>query len=290
MPTSFERAKTVIDALMPVAAGLVKTGTVEDMVKTRLASLSQAYGGRLLNGNRQPVDYSKMTTHIAYTYRCLGAHADWVFKALSLDGGAVRARLSAKTAKIAAIGGGPGSDIAGILKFAILRNLTKAKYEFVVLDREEAWERCRSELTATFLNELDISQSYQSLDLALGEPWTSDWKFLDSDIFTFSFSLSEVWSFNQEGSVSQFLDRVISKSKKGALFCYIDNGGNNFTPLIDNELGSRADLELLGSDDDERMLLSYGEQCDVLENVYRTKFGQRPKLTGNVAMRLWKKL
>jgi hypothetical protein len=289
MPTGFERAKLVIDALMPIAEQLVQEGSVDAVIQKRLNSLSQAYGGRLLVANRQPVDYTKITTHIAYTYRCLGAHSDWVFKALSLAGTAVVEQIGRSPIKVCSIGGGPGSDIAGVMKFAGTWNLANTAFNFDVLDRETAWNRARSELTATFRPQFTISERHIALDLAAGPEWVMQWDFSDADIFTMSFALSELWSFDSNGSVSKFFDRLISDSKCGAIFCYVDNGGDNFTPRAE-ELFYRDDVEILGSNEDDRLLLSNDEQCSVIEIPFRHRFGQRPKLTGNVAMRVWRKI
>lgn len=289
MPTLFERARRVIERLLPIAEKLVHEITVDEMVKRRLKALSGGYGGGLLREDRKPIDYTKMTTHIAYLYRSFPAHADWVYKALCLGSQKVVAAFSQDTVTVACIGGGPGSDIAGVMKFAEKNNLLSARYHFMVLDRQPAWEFARRELVDSYGKPFRIKEYFEPLNLAGGEPWADDWAFSKSDLFIFSFVLSEVWCFNKDGSVSQFLDRLINAAKKGALFCYVDNGGTSFTPLAQSEFDSRTDLKRIGSVDDERLLLSYDEQCSVVEDVFRDRFGQRPKLTGNVALRLWAK-
>ena len=291
MTTCFERAKKVVDALIPVAEKLINDSTpVDVVVRKRLNALSGGYGWNLLNIGRSPIDYSKTTTHIAYIYRSFSAHADWVFKALNMASPAVTKALAADELKVACIGGGPGSDIAGVLKFAEAHGLLAKEFEFIVLDREPAWRRARNELIATYEGEAEATLSYQALDLADGSPWTDNWEFANSDLFVLSFALSEVWSFNKDRSVSQFLDRLITSARPGAIFCYVDNGGDKFTPLIEEEFDARDDLEIMGSRDDDRLLLSHDEQCSAIEEEYGERFKQRPKLTGNVALRVWKKL
>lgn len=289
MTTCFERAKLVIDALIPIAEKLVHGDSVDGMVRKRLSALSGGYGWGLLSAGRSPIDYSKLTTHIAYMYRSFSAHADWLYKALNLAPAAVRQALSGDRVRVSCIGGGPGSDIAGVLKFAEQHDLIGNSFEFTVLDREPAWRRARRELVGTYSGSASVEETFQALDLASGNPWTDDWEFADADLFTISFALSEVWSFNKGRSVSQFLDRLISQARPGAIFCYIDNGGDKFTPLVEQEFETRDDLELIGSRDDDRMLISFDEQCGALEDAYRARFNQRPKLTGNVALRMWRK-
>lgn len=286
----FNRAKQVIDQLIPVAEKLIKDSSpVDSVVKKRLSALSGGYGFGMLNVGRSPIDYSKTTTHIAYMYRAFGAHADWTYQTLQLAPGAVASALESSRPHVACIGGGPGSDLAGTLKFAVEHNLDDREFEFTILDREPLWHRSREELIATYEGEVDVAHRSEGLDLASGPPWVASWDFAAADMFTFSFVLSEVWSFNKKRSVSQFLDRLISQAKSGAIFCYVDNGGSNFTPLVEQEFETRSDLKLIGSRDVERLLPGFDEQCSVLEDAYRARFNQRPKLTGNVAMRLWQK-
>lgn len=286
----FSRAKQVIDQLIPVAEKLIKDGSAVDaVVKKRLSALTGGYGFGMLNVGRSPIDYSRTTTHIAYMYRTFSAHADWTYQALQLAPAAVTSALATTKPQIACIGRGPGSDIAGTLKFASEHNLKDRKFEFTVLDREPLWHRSREELLATYDGQVEVRHKSEALDLASGPPWVSSWDFVAANLFTFSFVLSEVWSFNKDRSVSQFLDRLISQANHDAVFCYIDNGGSKFTPLVEQEFDTRSDLKLIGSRDVERLFPGFDEQCDVLEDAYRGRFNERPKLTGNVAMRLWKK-
>jgi hypothetical protein len=286
----FYRAKEVIDEMVPIAEGRIEGTTIEKMVKKRLSALTGGYGWGLLSIGRKPIDYTKLTTHIAYMYRSFSAHADWVCQALDHASIIVASRFKKRKIRIACIGGGPGSDIAGVLKFAEEHQLLDAKFEFTVLDREEAWDEVRDALINTYEGEANTTTTYQLLDLAAGEPWTDDWSFVESDLFIFSFVLSEVWSFNKSGSVSGFIERLVSKAPKGALICYVDNGGSNFTPLVEKEFDGRKDLKLIGSRDSDRLFMDFDEQCAVIEDAYRGRFGERPKLTGNVALRVWQKI
>ncbi|WP_397576941.1 hypothetical protein [Sphingorhabdus sp.] len=288
--TNFERAKLMIDAMMPIADLHERDATAEESVKRRLQMLTEEYGGRLLNSGRNPIDYSKITTHIAYTYRSLPAHSDWMYKALTHARKSVLAKMTGKKVRVACIGGGPGSDMLGVLKFANENSLNDKKFAFAVLDREKAWNGCRRHLVDTFEGELSVSQKHINLDLANGSPWTTNWGWLDADIFTFSFVLSEVWSFNEKRSVSEFIDRVIGGAGEGAIFCYVDNGGDNFIPLMEAEFDNRPDLRRIFSRDFSRLLMSYEEQSSAVEATYGTIFGQSPKLKGNVSMRVWKKI
>jgi len=83
---------------------------------------------------------------------------------------------------------------------------------------------------------------------------------------------------------------LISKAKKGSIFCCVDNGGTNFLPLLIGEFDKHDDLKLIAWKDENPMYVSFDEQCDILKDAYKSSFGQMPKLTGNVSIRVWKKV
>ncbi len=173
------------------------------------------------------------------------------------------------------------------MKFASANGLARAKFHFTILDRQPAWDRVRRELVQTYKAPFKLKESFQSLNLVKGKPWTDDAAYLDSDIFTFSFCLSEVWALDSKGSVTAFLNEAIDGAKVGAIFCYVDNGGTAFTPRVEAIFDEHSEIELIATKDDPRILMNFDEQCCVVETPFRERFRQRPKLTGNVSMRVW---
>ena len=241
-----------------------------------------------MSSTRAPIDYSSIEVQIAYAFRCLAAHGDLLHRTLIGCNSHVLSRLTGESIKVACVGGGPGSDALGFVKFAERQGLTAKPVEFVFLDREPAWQTVRSALFPTF-GTFPASSRFVQTDLATGSPWTSDWSFIDADLFTFSFALSEVWAFDGSGSVSNFLNFVISGAKSGAMFAYTDNGGPSFLPLAEKIFEARADLTRVFTADDTWMLIGGDEQQSAI-NGYITRFGQESKKTGNVNRRLWAKV
>lgn len=278
---NFERARIVLDKLTAGAPG-----ALDALVRGQLAYLTGQYP-RLLYKTRPPLDYSAPATHVAYVYRCVPAHGQWLYHAL-LDAHAHAASLFKQdVVKVAAVGGGPGSDLLGVMKYARAGRLEKAHVAFKLLDHEPSWQGVASKIASTYAGERPLDFSFEHLDLASGSPWTASQEFLAADIFTFSFALSEAWVFDVDGSVTAFLNYVISNAKPGALFVYVDNGGPSFSGLAEPHF-TRKDLQLVASSDDQRRLLGSDEQSDAVA-VYKERFGQSPKLQGNVSYRVWKK-
>ena len=103
------------------------------------------------------------------------------------------------------------------------------------------------------------------------------------DVLTLSYTLSEVWRYNDDGSVEANIDRIISALRPGALVLYSDNSGEHFDPHAEAFLFSRADLIDVDRHQHDHMLIGGDEQKDVLQE-YRTWMGgslvTHPKLTG----------
>lgn len=287
MLTNFDRVLLVLDDLDRQAVE-VEGKSVDASVKSRLNSLSSAYS-MLMNVDRSPIDYSSADTQIAYSFRCLASHGDLLYRTLSSAKSAVLKAVGGGSIKIACIGGGPGSDALGFIKFAERNGLEKRKIKFVFLDYEAAWKTVRDALFATF-GETSYTRKSVKTDLALGAPWADSWSFNDADIFTFSFALSEVWAFDAAGgSVSKFIDRLISGARAGALFVYVDNGGDAFLPLAEKAIAERSDIVEVFSEDDTWMLIGGDEEKSTL-NKYSARYDQSLKITGNVNRRIWKKI
>jgi hypothetical protein len=162
--------------------------------------------------------------------------------------------------------------------------------EFITLDKERMWTVIRDRLVNKS-KPLRVTDTFQELDLTKKGSWTSNWDFVDADVFMMSFVLSEVWCYNENNSITEFLQKIADKAKSGSLFVYLDNGGDDFSPLIESEYQDRKDLRIVFSEDDERMRISPHESRDVLEDAYMNKLdGARTKMGGNVAVRIWRKI
>lgn len=282
---NFDRVNAVLGRLVHSAG--MPAAKLDSQVQAQLQYLSSQYP-RLLSIGRPPVDYSAAATHIAYVYRCAAAHGQWVYHALLAAHSRAARFFKQKMVRVAAVGGGPGSDMLGVMKYSQTMGLTSSTVSFKLLDHEPSWEGVWDEFARTYDGSRSLNAKYEHLDLAKGAPWTASDEFLSADIFTFSFSLSEAWTFNGGGSVTAFLDHVISNSRQGALFVYVDNGGPSFNSRVEAHF-NRKDIRLIASSDDNRRLLGADEQASAV-GEYRARFGQAPKLTGNVSYRVWEKL
>jgi Putative SAM-dependent methyltransferase len=286
--TIFELVKIALDELY--VQGKKSHGNALDaLIEKQIKTLSTSYAN-LTAATRQPIDYKDASTRFAYVYKYVASHGDYIVQALSHGKRKLGESLFAKSSlKVSCIGGGPGSDVIGVLKFLDeeISSESVSKLTCYLLDREQAWADTWVDLGDSLSTEVTLNVNFQPLDVTRPDSWSQQTKFFSADLFTFSYFLSEVQSLNSDGVVTDFVKRVFSEAKSGALFLYIDNGGELFNAFFDStcELTS---LETLVSCDNILMMPRFTEQKQEL-GEYLTKFGQQPKLRSTLSYRLLRK-
>lgn len=286
--TIFELVKIALDELY--AEGKHVYGEKLDVeIKKQMDYLATSYGS-LNKSNREPVDYSDPATRFAYVYKYVAAHGDYGAQVLKLlkdkRGGGI---FSSENLRVTCIGGGPGSDIIAVLKYLTDFQHCEPvkKVTCYLLDKEQAWADTWTELEDSLKCEVRVNANFQPLDVTSPASWKSQQKFLQADLFTMSYFVSEVSGLDKDGIVSKFWKTLFDGAKVGALFLYDDNGHQDFNNYFD-EKWKEASLSCIFSKDNTRLTPSYSEQASELGD-YLQKFGQQPKLQAYLSYRVLEK-
>ncbi len=128
----------------------------------------------------------------------------------------------------------------------------------------------------------------QPLDVTIPKSWAQQKRFLQADLFTMSYFLSEVYALDSNGGVAGFFRDMFEKAKPGALFLYDDNGHHDFNNYFDS-LFDWSRCELLISQTNVKLTPRYSEDKKNLGD-YLDKFSQSPKLGSQVSYRVIRKL
>jgi hypothetical protein len=199
--TIFELVKLALDDLYAEAA-LTYGAKVDDQIRARIAYLSSSYGD-LTNAGRKPVDYKNPATRFAYVFKYVAAHGDYLVQGLKR----LRTKLGGnifenESVRVSCVGGGPGSDIIGVLKYLDEHKQDEGvrKITCYLLDREQAWADTWTELDASLKMKIQLNANFQGLDVANSESWRYQRKFLQADLFTMSYFVSEVYSLDVAGA------------------------------------------------------------------------------------------
>lgn len=251
-------------------------------IKKELANLSASYGN-LTKADRVPIDYASPISRFAYIYKYTVAHADYI-KQLIQNHKVLGDLFAGEALSVACLGGGPGSDLLGILKYMI-QNQRGSALTCYLFDRERAWGDSWSEVAKPLKADFHLYPVFQQLDVTDQNTWGSYRKYLGADLFTLSYFLSEVWAFHTKAQ--PYFESCFTNAKTGATFLFIDNNDANghFVGWYD-AMAAAHGLEQL-HDGACKMAFSIDEEKTDLEPYY-SKFGW-PKRESNVSYRISRK-
>ena len=287
--TIFELVKLALDELY-AEAKQTYGGEVDREIRKRIDYLSDSYG--LTVTGRQPVDYKDPATRFAYVFKYVAAHGDYLVQGLN----ALHRELGGpifpdQNARISCIGGGPGSDIIGVLKYLDEKKRSEGvdKITCYLLDKEQAWADTWTELDASLKMKIQLNANFQALDVANPASWKYQRKFLQADLFTLSYFVSEVYSLDADGTgqVTAFWRELFGGAKLGAMFIYTDNGSDLFNDYFRRETEA-AKLQQLLCHDNFWITPNYTEQKSELAE-YTKKFNHNPKIKTTMTLRVLRK-
>ncbi len=276
----FQLVKKVLDETYAKIPGTASSR--KDAVKRALRHLAGEYA-RFMRGVN--IDYEDPAVRFAYVYNYVTSHTCIVYDAISLCD-ELRALFNKPRVTVSCIGGGPGSDFLGVIRYVTNHNL-EPRLRFNVFDRERAWgntwdyveEKITPDLT------LAVSTGYYQLDITDETTWRSYDKFLGSDLFTMIYFMSEVYSLRDQAR--PFFDYFWGGASKGALALYVDNHVKELSDLFD-ELAANHGWKLVLRESFTAQAPSDEEKGDLGE--YLGLFDWTPKLQANIDLRVVRKM
>ncbi|MBI5297962.1 MAG: hypothetical protein HY869_21000 [Chloroflexi bacterium] len=274
----FQLVRSVLDEIYSEIP-LQDEAQKDKAIKDEILSLRSKYA-KLLSSSRV-IDYENPITRFSYIYSYVTSHANIVYNIIE-SSDMLCALMDSKKVSMTSIGGGPGSDLLGVIKY--LTNASKSPtLRCNLYDRESAWGESWSDVDNKLENPFKISIYFQQFDVGEPSTWVRHVKYLSSDLFTMVYFMSEV--FGNKTTAEPFFNNLFANAKKGALFLYADNNTPDFYNWFD-ELAHRNSLITIESTS-KNFNVNYDEEKTDL-GIYYDKFGF-PKLTANIAYRICQK-
>lgn len=274
----FQLIKQVLDAEY---ASIPGTEAARDaLINARLKELSQNY--RRLASTPPTLDYGEPATRLAYVFRYVTSHAHLVAaEAECCD--ELRELLARDRVIVSCLGGGPGSDFLGLIKHFMDTSWTGSLRAYL-LDREAGWGDAWSDVGER-LEEMPfgVHSHFQQLDVTDSVTWTKQRKYLEANLFTFIYFISEISALG--ATAEPFFHHLFASAKAGALFLFIDNNADAFVDWF-AAIASRHGLELLHARGRDARLPGNEQKVDL--EPYLSHFGF-PKLTADVQCRVYRK-
>ena len=229
-----------------------------------------------------PHNYADDVTRFAYVYKYVTSHANAVHQLVPRC--AELAELFDRPqVNITCIGGGPGSDFLGLLKYVIVTKKT-LHLRLNLFDREPAWNECWSDVDEKLKSQLLISNVFSYFDVTDSDTWKPYKKYLSSNLFTMIYFMSEINSLREQAE--PFFDNLLKEASPGALILYVDNNNKRFYGWFDT-LIAKHNWKVLKS---QQVQLTMGDTSEEKTDLgkYYEKFGY-PKLTADIAFRVCQK-
>jgi putative SAM-dependent methyltransferase len=278
----FQLVKTVLDELykrLPYESDIEKDKAIGMQIGYLRDSYKNLHLGRQIN-------HGDITTRFAYIYTYVTCHANLVYQIIKLSPeleALFDPRSDRRRVKITCIGGGPGSELIGILKY-LLKTEKQPKLGFTLYDKEKKWGECWNDVDDKLDLPMEFNSHCEPMDVLDYEDWSSNSKYLESDLFSMIYFLSEI--FKKKEAATPFFENLFTNAKSGSLFLFLDNNHIDHYGWFD-ELIAGHRIEVLKSAQGPDRIHDWGEEKTDLE-IYYKKFDP-PKLTGQIAWRVCRK-
>jgi hypothetical protein len=280
----FPLIQVVLDELYAQISGAASAK--DAAINDRLQDLTKTYSDLTIK-RAKAINYTDAARRFAYVYKYVTCHSNLVFTRIE-DSKELKALFKNDEVQVACIGGGPGSELLGILKYCAEYGVSP-KLKFLLFDGEIAWAETWEDIDDK-LKEADEKAPatrtiYEPLDVTKPEQYEHKSKYLkQSDLFVMVYFVSEVFSFMDKAQ--DYFDHLFSGMKKGALILYIDNKHSSFTTWIDKQLAKHG-LAVLAAADGLETMPTDEEKTEL--GKYYGKFKSDPKLNADIAWRIARK-
>jgi hypothetical protein len=286
--TIFELVKIVLDELYQESTRYYGA-QVDTVILDRMKYLAASYT-QLTSATRAPVNYADPATRFAYVYKYVTAHADYIVQVMSTFKSSINGPVfKNKDLQISCIGGGPGSDLIGILKYLDNQSQSElvSSLTAYMLDKQQAWADTWVAVNQKLGINVNFTSAYQIFDVTDPNSWQFQQRFLGADLFTLSYFVSEIIDLDKNGEANHFWNTLLGGAKSGAYILYSDNGHTDFTNYFDSRWQA-AGWQCVLSADNFYITPSASEQANELAD-YKAKFGQMPKLKSQLTYRIIQK-
>jgi hypothetical protein len=269
----FKLIKTVLDEAYQAIPG--SEAEKDKAIAGALTALSVEYSKLRIKGC---LSYADPVRRFAYLYRYTTCHANLVYTVLSKSGVAAKF-FKQKELQMAAIGGGPGSDFLGVLKYCTDHGFNPVM-KCLLFDRDPAWGESWQDVDSKVDKKIQIKTFFQTFDVTDPNTYMFYVKHFASDVFMLVYFMSEVYALRNKAET--YFDALFHNAKQGALFIFIDNNHSDFINWFDG-FAAKHGVEILEQATGVVKLPWKEEKTDL--GIYAKKFTD-PKLKADIAYRL----
>jgi hypothetical protein len=242
-------------------------------ITSTIKAISRQYNNRLLASGGP--DFDSPISRFAYVFSYVPVHAFWIYELIN-DNEEVGNLFRNKRLRIVCLGGGPGSDLIGVLKYLDKKGISP-QIQCDIIDGCVAWKETWGDIAYQIEWPGNINTTYYIQNAGDPETWRRDpCKTCDADIMTVNFFISEI---HHLGDVAlRYIYETLCSLKPGAIVLINDNAIDAVNEVIGN---LPCDFEVIDSGNEFRRTWDANEDQEYVQK-YKEKFNRAPKLTGKV--------
>jgi hypothetical protein len=287
MVSYFYIIKEVLDQLFQDIPGLDNAQKYQ-AVDAKIAALSASYY-KLTEDDRRAIDYSDPVSKFAYVYMYTACHAELIAQVAQEFDLLNQAASSASNFRATCIGGGPGSDVIGLLDAYASVEGAKNFHSWLI-DRENSWGDCWGEISRFIDNKITVTTQVEPVNLLevteIEKAIQNSRRYLRADLITMSFVVSELYSFKDQAH--RPLVKLLSSMRPGAYLLFIDNNdAEGHFPAWFDQLAAESGLEV--EESDARQMSIEEKAQKVALGDYINNLKRQPKQNANVVFRICRK-
>lgn len=267
--TRFEIVKKALDDLWELIAK-----TDEDRI-AKVSEAQQQLSNKYFNLNQKDciIDYSSPATQFAYIFTYTGAHADIVYQLITKLHFLRKIPLTGAF-HLASLGGGPGSDMLGAMKFFEKFEGKDIKFTHNSFDKESSWSHCWASITAECIEDSLYKQILPTFHVQdVTDKIFRINRYLNANLFTLTYFLSEIQSIKDDAA--WFMRKFFDNISIGSYVIIVDNDMDEAKSYSHELINNKFEILIESSED---MRLSYDEDKVALSS-YISKLNRYPRLT-----------
>jgi Putative SAM-dependent methyltransferase len=198
------------------------------LVNEQFTDLNKNYFSSVDNPN-----YGTSLKKFAYLYKYSVAHGYFIFAALcTVKHAKLHWFSESNILRIACIGGGPGSEIMGIVRYLKRRTLDAAGKRIVITiyDKEPTWKGLCNALLGEIDHDCQIDLKFVAMDATAKESYAGQ-DYSNFDLIISSFFMSETKKLGIAAKSKAYFRHVFGSMKNGSaivLLDYADKDGKNW--------------------------------------------------------------